>query len=287
MQPAHRGALYVAGAAMLWSTGGLFIKIAPGSPLVVAGFRSLFAAPAMLLLLRPGRTRWTAAFWMTAVFYAGTLATFTIATKWTTAANAIFLQYSGAVWVLALSPLVLKEPFRARDAGVIAVCMGGMALFFVGRFSLLGREGDFIAALSGVFYAGTILMLRRTRGPGGETSAIVGNLIVALFALPASRGSWPSSATGWLVYVYLGVVQIGVGYALFLKGIRQVRATEASILGMIEPVFNPIWVFLGFGERPALTSVLGGMIVLSAIGWRTVTLGRVPAEDPLEPVPRE
>ena len=141
MTPARRGALLVLGAALLWSTGGIGIKALADPALKVAFFRSGFAALTLLLLLRPRLPRWTPAFAAALVSYAACLTTFVVATKWTTAANAIFLQYSGVVWVLLFSPVFLREPFRRRDAAAIAVALGGMALFFVGRLHA-GTAGD-------------------------------------------------------------------------------------------------------------------------------------------------
>src|SRR3954470_17432095 len=101
--------LAVAAAAVLWSSGGLFIKLAPMPALAVACGRSLVAAIFYLLILRPNLR---AARWTTAAAYAGCIVTFVAATKLTTAANAIFLQYTGPAYVLLLSPLVLKEPLK-------------------------------------------------------------------------------------------------------------------------------------------------------------------------------
>src|SRR5689334_3078550 len=139
MHERRTGILLIAGAALLWSTGGIGIKAVSDSALKITFYRSLFAAIALLLVLGRGvwgRKRWTSGFAFAAavVSYAACLTTFVVATKWTTAANAIFLQYAGVVWVLLLSPVVLKEPMRSRDVIAIAVALTGMALFFVGKF---------------------------------------------------------------------------------------------------------------------------------------------------------
>src|SRR5437870_2083833 len=132
------GTLYVAAAALLWSTGGIGIKAVSDPALKVTFYRSLFAAIALMIVLprdawASRRWRSTPAFVIAVISYAACLTTFVVATKWTTAANAIFLQYAGAVWVLLLSPLIVHEPIRARDAAAIIAAIGGMALFFFGR----------------------------------------------------------------------------------------------------------------------------------------------------------
>jgi drug/metabolite transporter (DMT)-like permease len=275
----RRGVLLVAGAALLWSTAGLGIKAIDDPPLKVVFFRSSVAAVVLLLHFRPRLSRLTPGFLAGLACYTACLITFVTATKWTTAANAIFLQYSGVVWVLLLSPIVVKEPLRARDAAAIAVAFAGMALFFLGRFDPRGRAGDAIALLSGLFFAGLVLTLRRERGVGAEAVVAWGNVVTAAAVLPFVASDLTLTARSATVFLLLGVFQLAGAYALFVRGIRHVTATEASLVGMLEPIANPVWVLLFLGERPALTSVVGGLVVLGAIGWRTLT-GRPP-----EPVP--
>jgi len=271
--------LLVAGAALLWSTAGLGIKAIDDPPLKVVFFRSSVAAVVLLLHFRPRLSRLTPGFLAGLACYTACLITFVTATKWTTAANAIFLQYSGVVWVLLLSPIVVKEPLRARDAAAIAVAFAGMALFFLGRFDPRGRAGDAIALLSGLFFAGLVLTLRRERGVGAEAVVAWGNVVTAAAVLPFVASDLTLTARSATVFLFLGVFQLAGAYALFVRGIRHVTATEASLVGMLEPIANPIWVLLFLGEKPALTSVVGGLVVLGAIAWRTLT-GRPP-----EPMP--
>lgn len=275
----RRGVLLVAGAALLWSTAGIGIKAIDDPPLKVVFFRSAIASVALLLHFRPRIRRLTPGLVVGLASYTACIITFVTATKWTTAANAIFLQYSGVVWVLLLSPIVVKEPFRARDAAAIAVAFAGMALFFLGRFDPHARAGDAIALLSGLFFAGLVLSLRRERGVGAEAVVVWGSVVTTAAVFPFVLGDLSLTPKSALVYLLLGVFQLAGAYALFVRGIRHVTATEASLVGMLEPIANPVWVLLFLGERPALTSIAGGIIVLGAIAWRTLT-GRPP-----EPVP--
>ena len=121
MDSRRKGVLLVAAAALLWSTGGIGIKAVAEPPLKVTFYRSLFAAIALMLFLP--RDAWAARRWKSTplfiaaiISYAACLTTFVVATKWTTAANAIFLQYAGAIWVLLLSPIVVHEPMRGRHS---------------------------------------------------------------------------------------------------------------------------------------------------------------------------
>lgn len=269
----RRGILLVAAAALLWSTGGIGIKFLSEPPLKIAFYRSATAAVALLLLFRPRIWRWTPTFLIGIGSYAACLTTFVLATKWTSAANAIFLQYCGVVWVLLFSPLVLDEPLRRRDAVAVAAAFCGMLLFFVGRFESRSFAGELSALASSVFFATLVLALRRERGSGAEAVVTYGNVLAALALFPWVRGDLSVSAVSAAVLTFLGVVQIAGAYALFVHGLRYVTATQASLVGMLEPIANPIWVFLFLGERPGVFSLLGGAVVLGAIAWRTLTAG--------------
>ena len=280
MTSERRGILLVAAAALLWSTGGIGIKLLSEPPLKIAFYRSATAAVALFLIFRPRVWRWAAPFLVGVASYAACLTTFVLATKWTSAANAIFLQYSGVVWVLIASPFVLKEPFHRRDAVAVSVAFCGMLLFFVGKFESRGYAGEITALISSGFFAILVLALRRERGGGSESVVTYGNVLAALALLPFVYGDLAVTTRSALVLTFLGVLQIGGAYALFVAGLRHVTATEASLVGMLEPISNPIWVFLFLGERPGAFSILGGAIVLGAVAWRTLSGGAAVAEPP-------
>ena len=220
--------------------------------------------------MRPKVPRLTPGFLVALASYAACLTSFVVATKWTTAANAIFLQYSGVVWVLLLSPAVLDEPFRPRDAIAVAAALGGMGLFFAERLGRGGR-GDLVALASGVFFAGLVLFLRKERDAGALAAVTYGNVLTAVVLLPFVAGDMALSAPSAAILLLLGVFQLAGAYALFLRGLKHVTATRAALLGMAEPVANPLWVFLLLGERPAFLSLVGGAVVLGAIAWRTLS----------------
>jgi drug/metabolite transporter (DMT)-like permease len=278
MSSERSGVLLIAAAALLWSTGGMGIKFLSDPPLKIAFYRSATAAVALFAIFRPRLWRWTPAFLIGIASYAACLTTFVFATKWTSAANAIFLQYCGVVWVLLLAPLVLGERFQRRDAVAVAIAFAGMLLFFVGRFEARGFRGEIMALASSVFFAILVLALRSERGGGAEAVVTYGNVLAAVVLFPFARGELAVTPLSAAVLTFLGVIQIAGAYALFVSGLRHVAATEASLIGMLEPIANPIWVFLFIGERPAALSLLGGAIVLGAIGWRTLSAGAPAAE---------
>lgn len=275
MNARRLGTLYVVGAALLWSTGGIGIKGLHDSALKVTFYRSFFAAIAMMLFLP--RAAWAKRSWksnrafaIAVISYAACLTTFVVATKWTTAANAIFLQYAGAVWVLLLSPIIVHEPIRTRDVAAIATAIGGMALFFFGRFDTRGMSGNGMALLSSVFFASLILSLRRDQ-QASQAAVTWGNIACAASVLPFIVHDLALSLQSLLVLIFLGVFQVAIAYWLFTRGLAYVTATEASLTGMLEPIANPVWVFFLLGERPSPFAIAGAAVVLAAIAWHTLT----------------
>lgn len=262
--------LLVLAAAILWSTGGLFIKATHLNPFEVSFGRSLLALITIVVFTQSegfGLNRISA---ITAVLYAALLILFVVATKLTTAANAIFLQYTAPVYVLILEPIFYKEKFRARDFVTVAACLAGMSLFFVGKLRPQDVSGNLFALASGVCFALFFLLLRhsKARQVNRAASAIYGNLIVVVLCAPAFLGAVKRgiSPEDYARLAYLGVVQIGFAYLLFtLAMARGLRSLDAGIVGYVEPVLNPIWVFLFLGERPSGWAIIGGAIIIASV----------------------
>jgi len=261
--------LYVLAAALLWSTGGLFIKWATIGGLELSFWRSLFAAFTVALFTRHegfGINRLTAA---ASFLYAVLLILFVLATKTTTAANAIFLQYTAPVYLLTLEPLVYKEKFRSRDLVTVAVCLGGMGLFFVGQLRPQDVAGNVMALASGLCFALYFLLLRhpRAREVNRASSVIYGNTLAVILTAPWGLATL-TSITGHDIagVAYLGIVQLGIAYTLFTYGMAHgVRSLDAGIICYVEPVLNPVWVFLVLGEKPSHWALLGGSIIIIAV----------------------
>ena len=261
--------LFVFAAAFLWSTGGLFIKWNTLTGLELSFGRSLFAIFTVAILTRREGFGLNSVSAIASVLYAVLLVLFVLATKATTAANAIFLQYTAPVYVLIFEPLIYKEKFRLRDLVTVFVCLGGMALFFVGQLRPQDIEGNIMALASGLCFAFYFLLLRhpRAREVNRASSVIYGNLLaviaLAWWGLPALFNLNLHNA---LSVTYLGVVQLGISYALFTAGMaRGVRSLDAGIICYTEPVLNPIWVFFVLGERPSRWALLGGTIIVVAV----------------------
>jgi DME family drug/metabolite transporter len=266
--------LFVIAAAVLWSTGGLFIKWTSLSGLELSFGRSLMAAITVAIFTRHegfGLNKVTA---VASVLYAALLLLFVLATKETTAANAIFLQYTAPVYLLILEPLIYKEKFRRRDLIVVTVCVIGMSLFFVGKLRPQDVTGNLLALASGLCFACYFLLLRhsKSRSVNRASSVIYGNLLLVLVAAPAGLSALPQmNLHDGLSVLYLGVVQIGLAYTLFTVAMaRGVRSLDAGIVGYVEPVLNPVWVFLVLGERPGPWALVGGAIIVIAVLGHTL-----------------
>lgn len=270
----QKGLLAVFVAAVLWSSSGLFIKLITFDALQISFFRSLLAAGVFVLLFGKRLLRLSAMTLLNALFYAGVLLFFVMATKLTTAANAIFLQYTAPIYVLLLEPWLLKTRYERANFITIGVCFAGMFLFFQGDLEAGHQLGNLLALLSGVCLAAFMLGMRRN-GPENQLPSIFwGNTLLALVTLPSlwSLSIWPTADL--LMVAYLGIVQVGLAYAIFSYGLQRVSAVEAALIAMVEPVLNPLWVLLVLGEVPSRYALLGGAIILGVVAWRSVRVSR-------------
>ncbi len=264
----RRALLLLLLTAVLWSLGGVLIKWVNWNPVAIAGIRSLIGAALIgTAFHRELRFTWTFNQIGGAVAYAGTVVLFVIANKLTTAANAILLQYTAPVYVALFSPWFLGEQADRRDWLTLLVMLGGMALFFMDELSFDGYLGNSIALVSGLCFAWLTLFLRRQKDSSSLPSLFLGNLLAGVIGLPFMFQSMPdlSSCVGLLV---MGVVQLGLPYILYALALRHVRAVEGILVPMIEPVLNPVWVFLMMGEQPSPWAIVGGAMILGAVLFR-------------------
>lgn len=288
MSPLLRARLAVAGAALLFSTGGAGIKATDFSAPQVACFRAGTAALVLLLLVPEARRGFGRGPLLVGLCYAATGLLFVHSNKLTTAANSIFLQSTAPIWVLALSARLLGEPVKRRDLAFLAALGVGMALFFVGAEPAQATApapllGNLLAGIAGLTSALMMLGLRwlgRGQGGGALPAAMAGNAIIFLVQLPLALPAH-GSLRDWGVVTFLGTVQIAAGYALLIHGLRHVPAVEASLLLFLEPVISPLWAYLLHGERQAPWALAGALIITAATFTRaTLDLPAVDARLP-------
>jgi drug/metabolite transporter, DME family len=277
--------IYVVLAVLLWSTGGLFIKLTTLNAFAVNAGRSLLAAITVAIFTYKKGLEIDRFILLKSLLYAGTLSCFVYANKTTTAANAIFLQYTAPIYILVLAPFILKEQFRLSDMLTVVFCIGGMALFFLDTSQTESAPniylGNIVALASGVFFGLYILLLRHPSASheNPAVSVFYGNLIIVLIMLPLILFDPPKSfhTSDLAAILFLGIFQIGISYILFTTGVAGgVKSLDASIIGFIEPLFNPVWVFLFVGERPSNWAILGGTIIIFTVLVHTLRQNRKP-----------
>ena len=269
--PDHRRAVgQLIAAAFCWSLGGLLIKAVAWPPLAVAGGRGLIAALFLIALCRGLKFHFSRPQVLGAIAYAACTVTFCVATKLTTAANAILLQYTAPVWIALFGAWLLGERATRGDWFTIVAVLGGMGLFFADNLALTGHLGNALAILSGVCFAGMTIALRRQKDGSPVESIILGNLLAFVIGLPWIIDAPALPPAGWGALLLLGSVQLGFSYWLYARAIRHATALEAVLIPVIEPLLNPFWVLLALGERPSLQALIGGAIVLTAITVRGV-----------------
>ena len=262
-------------AALCWSLGGVLIKFVAWPPLAVAGGRGLIAAVFLAVMVRPLRFTWSPLQLGAAVAYAGCTITFVMANKLTTSANSILLQYTAPVYVALLSSCVLGERTSVADWIALGLTLTGMTLFFADGLELRHTLGNIIAIISGIFFAAMTLLLRKQKDGSPAESIILGNLLAATIGFVFIVRAPALSHDGWLALSVLGVVQLGVSYLLYSKAVKHVTALELVLIPVLEPILNPIWTWLAYGEKPGHWAFAGGALVLGAVTWRaTVSIQR-------------
>lgn len=269
----ERSVGFLVAAACLWSMGGLFIKLVDWNPLAIAGARSAVAALFLLAVKRRPHFTWSWPQIGAALSYAAAVVLFVVATKLTTAANAILLQYTAPIYVALLGSWFLGERASVLDWGVILVVIAGFVLFFFDQLTPAGFWGNVCAILSGFTYAMLAVLLRKQKDGSPVESVVLGNLLAAAIGIPFVFAAVPG-LRDWGIVVFLGVVQLGLSYLLYSSAIRHVRAVDAILIVTIEPILNPLWVFLFLGEVPGRWSILGGLIILLTVTARGVVMAR-------------
>lgn len=266
----NKGILAVFLTAILWSSGGLFIKLISLNSMELSFFRCAIAAVVFALMFRKRIFKLNPLALLNSFAYAAVLILFVIATKTTTAANAIFLQSTAPIYVLIFEPLLTKTKWEKINIVTIVVCFLGMILFFMGDLTPGDIEGNIAALLAGIAFAAFFLGMKKNEPQYGESSIFYGNVIVALICIPFVTDLSSISLPDFAMVSFLGVFQIAFAYALFSYGLKRIIAVEASIISMFEPVLNPIWVFIGYGEVPSFYAIIGGIIIITAITVRTL-----------------
>ena len=265
---AASGRLLIVGAAFLWSLAGVFIKFLDLPPLTIVFYRSFFAALVFTPFLRRKDWRIDRPILISVISYTAAISTFVTANKLTTAANAIVLQYTAPLFVFLFSGIVLGEKISRLNGFTLAASMIGVAIIFLGSAGQPEMAGVLLALLSGVLFAAYMINLRSTQAVSPVYLTWINNVVCALLLLLVVKSQLGLTSMQLGIVAVMGAVQLGVPYFLFSKGLQTVPLQEASLIALIEPVLNPLWVALIVGEIPSFATIAGGGMILSALGVR-------------------
>jgi drug/metabolite transporter (DMT)-like permease len=263
-----RGRLLILVTAVLWSLAGVFIKSLELHPLAIVFYRSLFAG--LFFVPWVSRKSWTISLpvVVSVLSYTAAISSFVSANKLTTAANAIVLQYSAPVFVFIFARLLFREAISKLNLLALIAGTVGVGIIFAGSAGHPDIGGVGVALLSGLFFSIYMTNLRFLKGTDPAYLTLANNLACCVALLPWVHARLVLTAAEAATLGVMGVVQLGIPYFLFCKGLEKVSLQEASLIVLVEPVLNPIWVALAFGEIPSLPTLTGGGIILLSLGFR-------------------
>lgn len=263
---ARKGFWLVFAAALLLSLGGVCIKQIPWQPLSINSFRAIIALVVLLpfakltgapFRLTPGVLIGAASVW-------GATTLFTVATKITTAGNAVLLQFTAPIFVILLMWLFFRERPRRLDVLACLCVFGGVVCFFLDSLGSGRLAGDVIAVFSGVCYAG-VFMMQRLPGANPIWATVLGQAMGAIVGLPSLVQETQFTSSALFSGVVLGLLQVGLAYALLTLGLQYAKPITASLVAGIEPILNPILVALVVGETLSPLSLVGGGVVFVSV----------------------
>ena len=264
---------YMIIASVLWSIGGIFIKLINWNPMAIAGSRSAIAALVMMVYLKKFKFKINKSMLICACSYSLLVILFVSANKLTTSANAILLQFTSPVWVALLSRAILKQKISRIDGITIIFVILGMIMFFIDELEMSYLLGNILAILSGIVMAGMILLFQQQKENSLVEITLLGNIITAIVGIPFYFISSPGMES-ILPLCILGVFQLGIPYLLYVLAIPNVTAIDAVLIPVLEPLLNPLWVFIFAKESPTLFSLLGGGLVLLSVTVRGIIMSK-------------
>ena len=281
------GRFYVLAAALMWSSSGLFAKApifddwssAERGPLL-AFWRAVFAALLLFPMVR--RPRWRPGLVPLALCFTIMNTAYLTAMSLTTAANTIWLQSTSPLWVFLMAVFIFHEPVVRRDLAPLAFGVVGVGLIIfmeLAHGTSTSTVGVFAGLLSGFSYSCVIVGMRALRAENPVWLVALCHVSAATLLLPwvIWIGVWPSF-TQLIVLAGFGMIQMAIPYVLILKGLQAVSSQEVVAIGLIEPTFLPVWVYLVWGETPATWTIVGGTLILTGLALRYFVLNRRPPE---------
>ena len=262
-----QGMISLVFCSLMWSTGGLFIKLIDWHPMAICGLRGLIAAFILYMaLIRLGHKlpKMDRRSLYSAFFLGVTCNLFVIANKMTTAANAIMLQSTSPIFVIVFTALFKKEKPSRRDLITSILVLSGIMLFFFDQITFTGLLGNLISLCAGMLIAVAFIFTCEAKNVYESTSGVLlGHFFSFLLSIPFLF-LYPIEFTARSVgaIFILGIIQLGIPYVLFSVGTAVCSPLAVSLLGMLEPIFNPIWVAIFIHEIPGPLALCGSVIVI-------------------------
>ena len=275
--------------ACLWSISGIFIKWISWSPFLIAGGRSLISAAVLGLFMAVSRIgiQVCRSSLCAGISLGVSFLCFVSANKLTTAANAIVLQYTSPIFILIISALFLHQQIKKRETAVVCAAAAGICLFFLDQLSPGNIAGNFLGILAGFFLSIMFVLI----GLAGNNDSIrmsgilFAHIFTALIGIPVGASFTASISTREICLILiLGIFQLGIPYILYAIAAKDCSPLACSLIGMLEPLLNPVWVFLFDGESPGPFALAGAVIVITAVAcWcvienRNQRLSEFPAD---------
>jgi drug/metabolite transporter (DMT)-like permease len=262
-------------SVFIGSTSGVLIKLSNWDAMALNSARSLVAAVVVWAYLRHPNFTWSRAQVGGGIFFALQTITFVQATKWTTAANAVFLQFASPIWVALFSIWLLGERPSRRDWVTIAAVGFGMLLFFGGEVTQTGMWGNIIAIFSGICTALALIAMRAQKDGSPTETILLGNLIAGFVGLPfILLGDLPVNPREIGIILYFGIFQLGLTFIIVSLAIKELSAVETILIQTLAPILLSLWVFLIIGEKPSPSAMAGAAVLLTAVTINAVSSAR-------------
>lgn len=254
--------------AALWSIAGIFIKLIPWNSIVIAGIRSLIAGAVMFVYMRYKRIGFTAdrRSMLGGLALCCTLTCFVAANKLTTAANSIVLQFTAPMFIVVFSVLFLKKKFSRSDIFAVVLTMLGISLFFFDQLTPGHLLGNCVAIVAGMAFAGYYMSLEGASESERMSAILMAHGLTFCVSIPFIALEPPELGAAPAICIFiLGVVQLGIPYVLLGRASGSCPPLACSLLGAVEPLLNPVWVFIFDGEAPGMWALIGGVVVVVTI----------------------
>jgi len=269
---ARRGALLVACASICWSSGGLIVRLVSTTPWTTALWRGLSASLFLTVLLWIVRRRSIVAQWreggrpvvVVATCMALASTCFILSLAHTSVADTLLLISLGPYVAGLLGWLLLGERVPARTWLFMSVALAGAVVMVSDSYTRGALVGDVLAIVMATSFAVATVLIRRHPEIQMAPAAALATLLTAVVALPFAE-PLTTRPRDLALLVFFGVGQFSGGFLMFMIGARLIPAAESALLGMLETVLGPVWVWLVLNERPASGTLVGGALILGAL----------------------